>query len=127
GPSPASAALRDQVAANVRALVGPEMGPLVAASMAAADHAHNRPLFADVLAATGFDRDDVVVAPLFLSPGRHAGANGDLAQIARAAEDRTTPLRCHFTELVGTHPSAIETLPAALRDALAATANPISA
>jgi sirohydrochlorin ferrochelatase len=62
----------------------------------------------------------VVIAPLFLSPGRHAGARGDLARIAAAAEDRTAtaPLRCHFTGLVGTHPRAVDELTAALRDAL---------
>ena len=119
GPSPVSATLRDQIAGAVRTLISPEIGPLSAASMEGAAHAHNRPLFADVLAAPGFDRGDVVVAPLFLSPGRHAGADGDLAQIAGTATDRAWPRRVHFTELVGTHPSAVETLAAALREALA--------
>jgi hypothetical protein len=127
GPSPASAALRDTIATSVRALIGSEIGALEAASMEGAEHAHNRPLFADALATPGFDRGDVVVAPLFLSPGRHAGANGDLAQIARAAEDRAMPLRVHFTELAGTHPSAIETLAVALREALAVRSIRLSA
>jgi len=35
---------------------------------------------------------------LFLSPGRHAGAQGDVAQICASAH-----ARCHFTGLVGTH------------------------
>lgn len=117
GPSAASAALRNLVAGEVRALLGREIGPLAAASMEGAGHAHNRPLFADQLLAAGFDRGDVVVAPLFLSPGRHAGAGGDLAQIVRDAEARpaSPALRCHFTELVGTHPLALDTLAAALR------------
>jgi sirohydrochlorin ferrochelatase len=118
GPSAASAALRDKIAGEVRTRIAAEIGTLAAASMEGAEHAHNRPLLADALAAPGFDRGDVVVAPLFLSPGRHAGADGDLAQIARAAAERATTLRVHFTALVGTHPRVVETLAAALRDAL---------
>jgi sirohydrochlorin ferrochelatase len=121
GPSPASALLRDELAAKVRTLLGREIGPLAAASMEGEAHAHNRPLLADQLGAKGFDRGDVIIAPLFLSPGRHAGPTGDLAQIAGAAEDRLTspPLCCHFTDLVGTHPLAIDALTAALHQALA--------
>ena len=135
GPSAVSAALRDQIAASVRVLVSPEIGPLAAASMEGGEHAHNRPLLADALALPAFARGDVVIAPLFLSPGRHAGPNGDLARIARAASPepveraagRATPLRCHFTELVGTHPAVIDTLAAALRDALTPTPTSLSA
>jgi sirohydrochlorin ferrochelatase len=60
-----------------------------------------------------FNRGDVILAPLFLSPGRHAGPGGDLAQICAAASSR-----CHFTELVGTHPLAVTALADALRTTL---------
>jgi sirohydrochlorin ferrochelatase len=115
GPSAASAALRDSLAAEARRLLGAEIGPLAAASMEGA----HPPLLADQLATHGFDRGDVVVAPLFLSPGRHAGAEGDIVQICRAAEMRFPTLRCHLTGLVGTHPSAVEPLALALRETLA--------
>jgi sirohydrochlorin ferrochelatase len=120
GPSPTSAALRNALAAAVGDLLIGKTGPVVAASMEGEEHAHNQPVMADQLATPGFDSGDVVIAPLFLSPGRHAGPEGDLAQIARAAEDRLAlgSLRCHFTELVGTHPLAIDTLAHALRDTL---------
>lgn len=116
GPSATSAALRDEIAAAVRRELGAEAGPLAAASMEGAEHAHNHPLLADVLASPGFDSGDVVIAPLFLSAGRHAGPRGDLATIALAAEDRLTsvPLRCHFTGLVGTHPAVVSALADAL-------------
>jgi sirohydrochlorin ferrochelatase len=128
GPSAASATLRDEVAHDVRSLLGAAIGSLAAASLEGADYAHCRPLLADALTAPGFDRGDVVIAPLFLAPGRHAGPRGDLAQIARATEDRAaTTLRCHFTELVGTHPRVVETLAAALRDSLAVSPDSISA
>lgn len=120
GPSPTSAALRNELAAAVGDLLAGKTGPVVAASMEGEKHAHNQPVMADQLASAGFDTGDVVIAPLFLSPGRHAGPEGDLAQIARAAEDRLAlrSLRCHFTELVGTHPLAVDTLAHALRDSL---------
>jgi hypothetical protein len=110
GPSPVSATLRDEVTASVKALLAQSVGPVAAASMespAGTEYAFNQPLFADQLAAPGFDRSDLVVAPLFLSPGRHAGPQGDLARIAAA---RLPGLRCRFTGLVGTHPLAIKAL-----------------
>lgn len=120
GPAPASAALRNEVAARIRVELRAEIGPLVAASMEGAEHPHNRPLLAEQLALAGFNTGDVVIAPLFLSPGRHAGAEGDLAQIATAAEATAVPaLRCHFTELIGTHPQAVEVLSGALLEHLA--------
>ena len=128
GPSPASGALRDTIATEVGRLLGAEIGPLAAASMEGEDHPHNLPLLGDQLAQPGFNHGDVVVAPLFLSPGRHAGQSGDLAQIAEAAEDHVagTALRCHFTALVGQHPLALATLTRVLRQALPPVHAPLS-
>jgi sirohydrochlorin ferrochelatase len=109
GPSAASATLRDRLAFELHRELGGEIGPLAAASMEGA----HPPLFADQLRAPAFAYTDVVVAPLFLSPGRHAGPKGDLAQIAGAST-----ARCHFADLVGTHLLAIEPLAAALRETL---------
>jgi hypothetical protein len=122
GPSRFSAELRDEIAADVRELLHGEIGPLAAASLEGSKYPHNMPLFADALSLEGFDQGDVIIAPLFLAPGRHAGPRGDLAEIATAAEDRLTaaPLRCHFTELPGTHPRILDALAGAL---LQATSN----
>ncbi len=109
GPSAASAAVRDQIATEVRTTLGSNVASVTAASM---EGAHS-PLFADALAALPTAQPDVIVAPLFLSPGRHAGAGGDLAQIAASS-----PARVQFTELVGTHPLAVEALASALRSAI---------
>ena len=124
GPSPISAALRDALATEIRMLLGSEISTLTAASMEGAVHTHNRPLLADALASLSSEPTsnpvaarDIVIAPLFLSPGRHAGPDGDLAQIARTATAATGAC-IHFTELVGTHPLASTTLAAALRDTL---------
>jgi sirohydrochlorin ferrochelatase len=118
GPSPASAILRNEIAAAVRQRLGNEVGPLAAASLQGSDHAHNHPLFAEQLATAGFDGGDIVVAPLFLAPGRHAGPAGDLARIATVAAERAraASLRCHFADLIGTHPLVALTLAAELRD-----------
>jgi sirohydrochlorin ferrochelatase len=72
------------------------------------------PLLVDQLRAKPFTAQPaVVIAPLFLSPGRHAGAHGDLARTCSASNSR-----CHLAELVGTHPRAIDALAGALRNAL---------
>ncbi len=115
GPSRASATLRDEIAAEVRLLLADELGSLTAASM---EGAHG-PLFAEMLASA---RGDVVVAPLFLSPGRHAGPDGDLAQIARAAKARV-----HFAGLVGTHPRVVAELAFALEKFLPTVSAPTRA
>lgn len=109
GPSPVSAALRDELAAGIRRDLGAAVGPLVAASMEGA----HPPLLAEQLRAPGFAGRDVIVAPLFLSPGRHAGPQGDIARICAASG-----ARCHLTGLVGHHPRAIDALAAALQHTL---------
>jgi hypothetical protein len=127
GPSPASAAVRNRVAAEARALLGTEVSLLEAASMESpegGEYGFNQPLLADLLQRPGFNAGDVVVAPLFLSPGRHAGPGGDLARIAREAEAASPRLRCHFTDLVGSHPAAIACLASALTRALGVASHP---
>ena len=106
GPSPASAALRDRLTAAVATELGSDFPPPVAASMEG-DHP---PLLADILAQPAHAGRDVVVALLFLSPGRHAGPGGDIAEICAAS-----PARTHCTGLIGTHPLALAALSATLR------------
>lgn len=118
GPSASSAALRDRLTDEIRELLGREVGPVVAASM---EGAHG-PLLAEQLQQPKFNQGDVLVAPLFLSPGRHAGPAGDLETICRASS-----ARCHLTELVGTHPLAIDALAGALRTTLSTRHAPILA
>jgi sirohydrochlorin ferrochelatase len=117
GPSPASAVVRDSVAEAARDELGVEVDRLSAASMESPEgpgFEFNRPLLADALQSPGLNPGTVLVAPLFLSPGRHAGPLGDLAVIARKAQARSPGLRCIFTGLVGTHPMAVEELASSL-------------
>lgn len=120
GPSPTSAQLRDRIAGAVRRELGSETAAVMAASLEGEEYEHARPLFAEVLATPPCDLGDVVIAPLFLGPGRHAGPKGDLAAIVAEAEDRTSapPLRCHFTPLVGSHPHVVDVLAEGLNSTL---------
>ena len=52
----------------------------------------------------------VVLSMLFLSPGRHAGKDGDIEQICAAACKRHPGLEVRITPLVGEHPLLIEIL-----------------
>jgi hypothetical protein len=125
GPSAVSAALRDEVAAAVRTRLARSAGPLVAASMESPpgpQYAFNRPLLADRLLEPEFAQGPVVIAPLFLAPGRHAGPQGDLARIAALARGKAPAQRCHFAGLIGSHPLAIEALAGSLLASLAANA-----
>jgi len=139
GPSPTSAALRNRLAAEIGAALDADISSVSAASMEGDEHAHSHPLLAEALAALATAESapvscsdapasrDVVVALLFLSPGRHAGPVGDVARICGAAEDAAPALRCHLTDLVGTHSLAATALAAALRDTLSTLHAPISA
>jgi hypothetical protein len=125
GPSPASAAVRNEVADAARSELGAEVGLLSAASMESPDGPEfefNQPLLSDALRAPGMGPGAVIVAPLFLSPGRHAGPGGDLARIAREAQ--APGMRCIFTGLVGTHPLAFEELASSLKRMLNVGAHP---
>lgn len=109
GPSAASAAVRDEIAAAIRNEGGREFGPVIAASMEGA----HPPLLTDALRSPQIAQRGAVVSLLFLSPGRHAGPQGDVARICAESE-----ASCHLTELIGTHPLAIEALAAALQHTL---------
>jgi sirohydrochlorin ferrochelatase len=121
GPSRVSADIRNAVADAVRADLGISIARMTAASMESPDGPgfdFNRPLLIDALREAG--SGDVLIAPLFLLPGRHAGLNGDLRRIALTAEGAAPDLRCHFAELVGSHPAVIEALAGAVTRALGA-------
>jgi hypothetical protein len=109
GPSAESASVRDELVGQIRVALGGVAGPIEGASM----EGIHPPLLADLLTAERFADGDVVVAPLFLSPGRHAGPTGDVAQICGAARSRS-----HVTGLIGTHPLVVDAFAGALRTTL---------
>lgn len=52
----------------------------------------------------------VVLAMMFISPGRHAGPGGDIEQICREVMDRNPGLRVMVSPLIGEHPLLVEIL-----------------
>jgi hypothetical protein len=106
GPSAESARLRDLVATEVSRLLHRPVRPC---SMEGA----HPPLLGDVLAEPAFAGRDVVVAQLFLAPGRHAGPGGDIEEICLSSS-----AHCHRTTLVGTHPRVAEILADSIRTTL---------
>jgi sirohydrochlorin ferrochelatase len=106
-------AVRDALAVELAQVLGDEVQAVAAASMERRDgpeYAFNEPLLENLLDQPGWDSGKVVVAMLFLSPGRHAGPGGDIARICRAAEDRHPGLRTCMTGLVGDHAAIVPLL-----------------
>ncbi len=69
------------------------------------------PLLEKLLRSPGWNAGEVVVAMQFLLPGRHAGLNGDVAEICRAAEIASGgALRTTMTGLVAEHPLLVDIL-----------------
>ncbi|MBC8010321.1 MAG: cobalamin biosynthesis protein CbiX [Burkholderiales bacterium] len=88
-PQRAVSAVRDRLAGLLGAALGDEVEAVAPASMErreGEEFAFNEPLLATRLAEAPFDAGEVVVALQFLSPGRHAGPGGDVAEICAAAE-----------------------------------------
>lgn len=60
----------------------------------------------------------VVLAMMFISPGRHAGEGGDIENICADAMTRNPGLRVRISPLVGEHPLLIDILAARLEASL---------
>jgi sirohydrochlorin ferrochelatase len=72
----------------------------------------NGPLLEDLLSRLAeTDRETpILLSMLFLSAGRHAGSDGDIAQICVGIERRFPGMRIEVAPLVGSHPGLIEIL-----------------
>jgi hypothetical protein len=79
-----------------------------------------KPLLTDLLAAAPWHAGRVIVAMQFLLPGRHAGPDGDVAKICRAAEVAHPGLKTRLTKLVAEHPLLIDILADRWRAAISA-------
>ena len=53
---------------------------------------------------------NVILAMLFISPGRHAGKGGDIDQICEKAEQKCGTLKTYKSELFAEHPDVIKIL-----------------
>ncbi|MBK8476310.1 MAG: cobalamin biosynthesis protein CbiX [Opitutaceae bacterium] len=120
-PEPRVTAVRDAVAERLQARLGAAVRAVAACSMErreGEEFAFSDPLLAALLDRAPYDRGTVIVAMLFLSPGRHAGPEGDVAVICREAQVRHSGLQVTMTELLGGHPVLVAMLAERLEAAL---------
>lgn len=112
-PEPAVTQTRDHLGVQLEALLGRGCRAFTVASMerrAGPEYDFNEPLLERALRTPAFAEGPVVVAQLFLSPGRHAGRGGDIAQIATLAEAQHAALRVAPTPTLGEHPLVLDIL-----------------
>jgi len=106
-------AVRNQLAEQLGRLLGAEY-VVAAASMerrAGAEYDFVEPLLANLLRQPGWSEGEIIVAMQFLLPGRHAGPQGDVAGICRAAEAASGGrLHTTMTALVAEHPLLVDIL-----------------
>ncbi|MBI2513064.1 MAG: cobalamin biosynthesis protein CbiX [Opitutae bacterium] len=109
-PVPEVTAVRDALASRLAQIFGPaaRVTGCCMERRLGAEFDFNGALLGEMLAQeTG---GTVTVAMQFLLPGRHAGADGDVAKICAQAEAANPRLRTRLTPLVAEHPRLIEIL-----------------
>ena len=112
-PVPAVTQVRDRVARALRSRLGSRVAAVAPCSMErrpGAAQAFNEPLLENLLATPLWNSGPVIVAQLFLLPGRHAGPGGDIAAIIRRVRAKHPQLRAVRTKLLGTHPGLVAIL-----------------
>jgi sirohydrochlorin ferrochelatase len=121
-PIPEVTAVRNFLAGQLSVLLADETSCVSFASMERRDgdeYRFNEPLLADLLASPAMARGDVILSMLFLSPGRHAGEGGDIAQICEQAMAKSPGLNVTTTRLVGENEAIMDVLVTRLGQALA--------
>lgn len=91
-----------------------ELGEAVMERRSGAQYDFNGALLEDRLRALAAENisTPIILSMLFLSPGRHAGPGGDIAEICAAVERDHPGLRVHPSALVGGHPRLLDILAA---------------
>jgi hypothetical protein len=100
-PQRGVAAVRDFLGGQLRQLLGGEVAVASMERRPEPEYAFTEPLLAGLLRDKNFGRGEVVVALQFLSPGRHAGPGGNIADICAEAMRAQPGLRVIPTGLVG--------------------------
>lgn len=126
-PEPAVTAIRNVLAGQLAVLLDSEQTDgedfrVVPASMErreGSEYNFAGPLLETVLDRVGSWPMPVTLSMLFLSPGRHAGPDGDVARICRQAEGRNPGLSTVMSGLVGEHDGVVDILADRLAEALA--------
>ncbi|MGF1483191.1 MAG: sirohydrochlorin chelatase [Opitutales bacterium] len=97
------AQLRNALAAHMETALGPKVVGVRPSSMErreGPEYAFNDPLLEHVLASPELREQTVVLAMLFLNPGRHAGPGGDIDQIVAEVQTQHSKLRVVRTGLL---------------------------
>jgi sirohydrochlorin ferrochelatase len=107
-PSRAVTDVRDAVAEQVRIQLGDRAREVTGCSMERREGTEfdfNEPTLEHLLGRSEWRTGPLVMAMLFIAPGRHAGPDGDVARLVRAARGSDSEVR--FTPLLGSHPRLI--------------------
>ncbi|SFH27526.1 Sirohydrochlorin ferrochelatase [Modicisalibacter xianhensis] len=120
-PIPEVTAVRNYLAGQLSVLLGDEVGCVTFASMERRDgeaYRFNEPLLEHLLASPALAHSDVILSMLFLSPGRHAGEGGDIAEICDRAVAQSPGLNVVTTRLVGENDAIVDILATRLQQLL---------
>ncbi|MFB1485933.1 MULTISPECIES: sirohydrochlorin chelatase [unclassified Thiocapsa] len=95
-----------------------ELGEAVMERRSGAEYDFNGELLEDRLRTLAADdvTTPVILSMLFLSPGRHAGPGGDIAEICATVERDHPGFRVHPSALVGGHPRLLDILTARMAE-----------
>lgn len=121
-PIPEVTAVRNYLAGQLSVLLADEASCVTFASMERRDgeaYRFNDPLLEDLLASPALANSDVILSMLFLSPGRHAGEGGDIAEICERAMAHSPGLNVVTTRLVGENDAIVNILVTRLQQVLA--------
>ncbi|MFT3870010.1 MAG: cobalamin biosynthesis protein CbiX [Nibricoccus sp.] len=116
--------VRDFLGRQLANLLGDAVEAVSVASMEKRprpEYAFNDPLLEARLRTPPFDRGDVIVALQFLSPGRHAGPDGDVSMICAEARKGQPLLRTHLTATIANDPRVIAVAAVRYREVVDAT------
>lgn len=123
-PQPAVTQVRDTLAQALGVALGQDVTGVFPSSMErreGPEYAFNDPLLAARLRTPPTASGDVVLVLQFLSPGRHAGPEGDIAAICAEAQAASGgALRVHVTDTVGLEHEIIDLLEIRWRRAVGA-------
>lgn len=109
-PEPRVTRVRNRLAAELcRRLAGRVLGvrPCSMERREGDAYLFNEPLLERLLREPAVKRVNVLVSMLFLQPGRHAGPQGDVAEICAAAQAEEPSLKIRQTGLVGEQPQLV--------------------
>ncbi len=113
-PIPEVTAVRNHLAEELASELnaGMKMHSAVMERRSGQEYDFNGVLLEDMLDQLGNEQPEqtVILAMLFLSPGRHAGPGGDIEEIAAEAQNKYPGLRVIPSPLIGDHPLLLSIL-----------------